>query len=321
MPLKHSDPPINPLVVIVGPSGVGKTRIAIQLARRFDAEIVSADSTLLYRGMDIGTDKPTAEEMSGVPHHLIDVSSPDEPWSLADYISAADRSIAQVQWRNKLPFVVGGTGQYIRAIIENWDIPKYPPDRRLRNALENWMKAIGPEGLHTRLQIIDPQAAVNIDPRNSRRTIRAVEVIMGTGRRFSEQRKRRTFNYQLLILGLIRPRQVLYQMVDQRIDRMISAGFAEEGRKLLKLGYDPCLPAFAAIGYREMFRYVEGEIDLDTAVQQMRKRTRIFIRHQANWFKSDDPEIVWFDLSSNGIDNLEAEVRKWLLQSYGVNHL
>jgi len=303
---------MQPLVVILGPTAVGKTEVSVDLAKRFAGEIVSADSRLLYRGMDIGTAKPTLQERKGVTHHLIDVADPDEVWSLADFQVAARQTIDGIISRGRLPFLVGGTGQYIRAITQAWDIPKVRPDPRLRQALNKWALEIGPDALHVRLSSVDPQAAASINSRNLRRIIRALEVIFTTGRLFSHQRNTGFPLYDVLFLGLSRPRDELYRRVDSRIERMIENGFVEEVRRLLDCGYSPEIPVFSAIGYLEIIAYVEGKMTLDEAVTLIKRKTRVFIRHQANWFKPDDPQIHWFRVSHNCVDDLESIIRYWL---------
>ncbi len=185
-----------PLILIVGPTAVGKTEIAIQLAEKMNGEIISADSRLFYRGMDIGTAKPTLEEQARVPHHLIDVANPDETWSLAQFQQSAQAIIADIHARGKLPFLVGGTGQYVRAVSEGWSPPEVKPDERLRGELEKMRQEKGNSWLHEKLGLLDPEAAEKIDPRNVRRTIRALEVILTTGRRFSSQRGQAESPYQ-----------------------------------------------------------------------------------------------------------------------------
>lgn len=301
-----------PVAAIVGPTGVGKTALAIQLAQRLEAEVVSADSRLLYRGMDIGTAKPTLAERAGVSHHLIDVAEPDQVWSLAQYLSAARRVIEDIHRRGRLPLLVGGTGQYLRSLSEGWSPPEAAPLPHLRLALENWARQITPAGLHQRLGVIDPAAAGRIDPRNLRRTVRALEVIFSTGRRFSEQRSRSQPPYRMLQLGLTLPRPELYQRIDARIEQMIAAGLVEEVAALLERGYSPELPTFSAIGYREISAYLQGEISLEEAVRLMKRQTRIFVRRQANWFRLDDPNIHWFNADENPLDKMEAVIRRWL---------
>ncbi len=308
--MKQSQRP--PLIVILGPTAVGKTSISIELAHRLDGEIVSADSRLLYRGMDIGTAKPTEDEIKDVPHHLIDVADPDENWSLAIYQRMAYRVIDEIHSREKLPFLVGGTGQYIRAIIEGWRIPRQKPDFYLRETLETWAEEIGNEALHRRLMVLDPEAAGQIDYRNLRRTIRALEVILKSGERFSDLRRKQKCPYRPIILGIERPRDALYERVDQRIDQMLDEGLVDEVRTLLDKGYSPDLPTLSAIGYSEIIQYLRGEIDFEEAVTLIRRNTRTFVRRQANWFKSDDPRIEWFQASDDFVDEMEAYIRSEL---------
>jgi tRNA dimethylallyltransferase len=301
-----------PLVVILGPTAVGKTELAIQIAERLGGEIVSADSRLFYRGMDIGTAKPTPAEQKRVPHHLIDVADPDQIWSLALFQQKAIEAIAEISARGRLPLLVGGTGQYIRAVIQGWELPKVAPNAGLRTALENWAAEIGADGLHQRLASLDPQAAAGIDAHNLRRTVRAVEVILSSGRRFSEQRLSQPSPYRLLLLGLTCPRAELYRRVDARIQMMIEAGLVEEVRALLGQGYSPDLPTLSAIGYREMIAYLRGKISLAEAVRQMQRATRVFVRRQANWFKPDDPDIRWFRIGVDTLNDMLEAIREFL---------
>src|SRR6266540_753262 len=280
-----------PLILIVGPTAVGKTELAIQLAERLNGEIVSADSRLFYRGMDIGTAKPTREEMSRVSHHLIDIVNPDEILSLAVFQQKAAEIIAAIHARNKLPFLVGGTGQYIRAVTQGWSPPEVEPDEKLRAELEQEKAEHGEYWLHDKLKNLDPEAANKIDARNYRRTIRALEVIMVTGKKFSEQRRQGESPYHLITVGLMRPRVELYERVDKRIDVMFENGFVDEVKTLLAKGYSPSLPTMSAIGYRECIRVVNGELSEEQAKAEIRRATRIFVRRQANWFKATDPNI------------------------------
>ncbi len=301
-----------PLVVLVGPTAVGKTALSLRLAEALHAEIVSADSRLLYRGMDIGTAKPTPEERARVPHHLIDVTAPDEPWSLARFQDAAYQAIADIHARGRLPLLVGGTGQYIWAVVEGWQIPRVPPRPELRRALEAWGQEIGAEALHARLARLDPQAAAGILPSNMRRTVRALEVIFTTGRLFSAQRTRQPPSYRVLVLGLTRPRPELHQRIDARIEAMLAAGWLDEVRRLLSVGYTIDLPAMSGIGYAELAAYLQGRLTLDDAVQQIRRRTRRFVRRQANWFKPNDPRIHWFSAGDAPFPTMLAVIRAFL---------
>lgn len=298
------------LILIVGPTAVGKTEIAIQLAERLNGEIVSADSRLFYRGMDIGTAKPTAEERARVPHHLIDIADPDEILSLAVFQQKAREAIADIHARNKLPFLVGGTGQYVRAVTEGWTPPEVAPQEGLREELEKWRAEKGAYWLHEKLKTLDPEAAARIDPRNYRRTIRALEVILTTGKKFSEQRGRGDSPYHLITIGLTRPREELYRRVDERIESMFANGLVEEVRGLLAKGYSPSLPTMSAIGYRECVGVVKGEWSVEQAKVQIRRATRVYVRRQANWFKESDPNILWFKVEEGVVDEIEKNIRR-----------
>src|SRR5512138_3370707 len=300
----------SPLILIVGPTAVGKTELAIQLAEHLNSEIVSADSRLFYRGMDIGTAKPSPEEQRRVLHHLIDIADPDEILSLAVFQQKAREAIANIHTRNKIPFLVGGTGQYIRAVTEGWSPPEVRPDERLRQVLEKLKEKKGEYWLHERLRALDPLAAQQIDARNYRRTIRALEVILTTGRRFSEQRRRATETpYFLLPIGLTRPRPELYDRVDQRIEAMFANGLLEEVQALLAKGYSPSLPTLSAIGYRECVEVIQGRMDEEQAKAEIRRATRVFVRRQANWFKESDPNIRWFRVEAGTVREIETFIR------------
>lgn len=301
--------PLNmnqPLVVIVGPTCVGKTEVSINLAEKFNGEIVSADSRTFYRGMDIGTAKPTLAERNRVLHHLVDISTADQPLNLAVFQNKAKAIIREINSRGHLPFLVGGTGQYIRAVTHNWLPPSIKPNPKLRQALENIADKKGKEFLHNFLFILDPESAKNIDHRNLRRTIRALEVIFTTGRSFSSQRAASDPSYDLCYIGLTRPRPELYERIDRRIDAMFTNGFVDEVRSLLNSGFSPDLPAFSAIGYSECISIINGNITEEEAKQQIKKKTRIYVRRQANWFKSTDPQIHWFDISIQPISEIET---------------
>ena len=300
------------LILLVGPTAVGKTELAIQLAERLDGEIVSADSRLFYRGMDIGTAKPTPAERARVRHQLIDIADPDEILSLAVFQQRAREAIADIHTRNKIPFLVGGTGQYVRAVTEGWTPPEVEPDERLREEFERLKGEKGIRWLHDKLRSLDPEAADKIDARNYRRTIRALEVIMTTGRRFSEQRGQSESAYHLITIGLTRPRSELYERVDRRIEAMFTGGLLDEVKRLHSKGYSPYLPTMSAIGYRECIRVLQGEITEEQAKAEIRRATRIFVRRQANWFKESDPNIKWFQVEDGVEEAIESYIRKSL---------
>lgn len=300
------------LIIIVGPTGAGKTGTAIELALRLDGEIISADSRYFYRGMDIGTAKPTHEEMRTVRHHLIDVTDLDHIWNLALFQQEAIKLIHEINDRGKLPFLVGGTGQYIRSITEGWRVPEQEPDDALRKVLEAMTIKMGDQNLHAWLKLLDPAAAETIDYRNVRRTVRALEVIFKTGHRFSEQRTKNGSPYHVIMLGIQRSRHELYARIDARIERMIQDGFVEEVRGLLAQGYDLALQKIAAIGYVEIAQHIKGEISLEEAIRLIKRKTRIFVRRQANWFKPTDPNITWFKAGDEMIDAMEETIRSML---------
>jgi len=302
----------NPLIVIVGPTCVGKTEASIYLAEKLNGEIISADSRTFYKGMDIGTAKPTKEELNRVPHHLINVTNPDKTWNLAIFQRNAQVAIAEIHSRNRIPFLVGGTGQFIRSVAYNWSPPSIIPNPILRNALEKMVEIRGKEFLHSALELLDPEASIMIDSRNVRRTIRALEVIFSSGVRFSSQRKESISPYRFIIIGLERSRVDLYKRIDLRIEKMFADGFINEVKSLIELGYSPELPSMSAIGYRECAKVVSGEITEEQAIEEIKKKTRIFVRRQANWFKPTDSNINWFDISEKNFSEIELSLQLFL---------
>lgn len=302
------------LVIIVGPTGVGKTECAYRLAQALEGEIISIDSRYLYRGMDIGTAKPNRRMREVVRHHLVDVANPDENWSLAVFQAKVYEALEEIFQRDKFPLLVGGTGQYYRAIIEGWQPPPVPPNPNLRSILECFLSPMQPHERKRRLAHLDPEAAEKIDPRNLRRMIRAFEVIFSTGAPFSSQRKGETLSYPRFIVGLTLPREELYEKCDRRIQQMFEAGWIDEVKRLLEEGYTPDLPSFSAIGYREIAVYLQGLMTMDEVLAQIKRRTRILIRRQANWFREDDPAIHWFLAKEGVAQEIIATVQQWLEQ-------
>lgn len=296
------------LLVLVGPTAVGKTAAAIELAEQLNGEIVSADSRYLYIGMDIGTAKPTPAERVRVPHHLVDVTTPDKPWTLAQVQAAALEAIITLQARGKLPLLVGGTGQYIRAITEGWQAPP-EGNPQVRLELEQEFQKHGVKVLVERLHAIDPVSAEKVDLKNPRRVIRALEVALTTGESFISQRRKHPPPFHTLTLGLTRPRPALYARIDARVDEMLRAGLLAEVRALVDRGYGWELPAMSALGYRQIGDYLRGECNLAQAVQNIKRDTRRFVRRQANWFKPTDPAIRWFDAETTSAAELAQVVR------------
>jgi tRNA dimethylallyltransferase len=303
----------NPLLVIVGPTAVGKTALSLHLAETLNGEIVSADSRLFYRGMEIGTAKPTPEERARVPHYLIDIANPDETVGLAEFQERTFAAIADVHARGKLPLLVGGTGQYVRAVVEGWRIPRVPPDPILRAKLEAQAKREGAAALHAHLAQLDPVAAQRIDPRNVRRVIRALEVCLITDQPISEQQRKQSPPYRVLQVGLTMERANLYTRADRRVEAMMNAGLEDEVRRLVEAGHGWGLPAMSGLGYVQFKPYFEGQASLEEVVVEIKRATHRFIRHQYNWFRLNDPTIHWFDVSkAETAAEIEATVREWL---------
>jgi len=283
------------LIILLGPTASGKSSLAIQLAQELNTEIISADSRYLYRQMNIGTAKPSPEELALVRHHMVDCADLDQPWSIGEYKSKVEDLILKINNAGKIPLMAGGTGQYIRAFMQNWQIPEIEADEKLRDAIEKIGQEQGFEKLHQQLAVLDPNAAKLIDWRNHRRTVRALEVILTTGQQFSKQRRSSESPYDLLVIGLHWERAELYQRIDQRIETMLSEGFLEEVEALIENGYKADLLKMGVIGYSELISHLDGEISMDEAIMLIKRNTRKYVRRQANWFKPDNPDINWLD--------------------------
>jgi tRNA dimethylallyltransferase len=306
---KDQSKKIANFLVIVGPTAVGKTDLSLSIAKKFDGEIISADSRLFYKGLDIGTAKPSIAERSAVPHHLINICKPDQTLTLGQYQRLASRAIDDISERGHLPLLVGGTGQYIMAVVEGWGIPEIAPHPALRRQLEK----LGPEELARWLYEIDPLAAARIDPRNMRRVVRALEVALVSGRPISELQEKTPPPYNVHIIGLHRDRESLYERIDNRVDAMISAGLVQEVAGLREQGYRAQLPSMSGLGYRQILTYLRGEMSLDEAVDRIKFETHRFARQQSTWFRQDDPRITWFDLQEDDRGQaVIADVHNWL---------
>jgi len=273
------------LTAIVGPTAVGKTALAVALAQQLGAEIVSADSRQLYRLMDLGTAKPTPAERAAAPHHLLDLCDPDEPFSLAAYQELATHAIAAIVARGRPPLLVGGTGQYLAAVLEGWQVPRVAPQPELRASLERAAAEHGAAALHARLAAVDPAAAAQIAPSNVRRVIRALEVYSVTGVPISAQQTREPPPYAIRTLWLTRPREELYARADARADAMVVAGLADEVADLRRRGYGWELPSMSSLGYIQLRPFLEGEATLAACVERLKFDTHSFIRRQEAWFR------------------------------------
>lgn len=301
-----------PLLVILGPTAVGKTALSLSLAQTLGGEIVSADSRQIYRYMDIGTAKPTPEEQALVPHHLLDVVDPDQTLTLAEYQEMANAAILDIHQRGGLPMLVGGTGQYITALIEGWATPRVPPNPDFRAELETFAAEHGSAALHARLMQIDPTAAASIDYRNLRRVIRALEVIDATGQPFSQQRRKHPPPYRVRQYGLTMEREALYAQSDRRVDEMMAQGFLREVQRLLNMGYDRSLPSMSGLGYVQLVAHILDGVPLDDAVGSTKMATHNFIRKQYTWFRGHDNGILWHNRESLDTPALLEDTRRWL---------
>lgn len=299
------------LLVIVGPTAIGKSRLALELARHLSGEIVNADSRQVYRYMDIGTAKPSPEEQALVPHHLIDIVDPDADFNLAFYLDLVRPTIDEIRSRGRLPILVGGSGQYIWAVVEGWQVPRVPPDHELRKKLTQRAREEGIERLYEELRQRDPEAASRIDPRNIRRVIRALEVCLQCGS-FSRSRGKTPPQFPLLIIGLTAPREELYRRIDLRVEEMIKRGWVAEVKNLLAMGFGPELPSLSSLGYRELVAHINGRLSLEAAVQRTKWETHRFARHQYAWFRHNDPRINWFDITTKPLKAIVAEVTEML---------
>ncbi len=311
--VRNSQFTIRNLLVLVGPTAVGKTALSLRLAETLDGEIISADSRLFYRGMDIGTAKPTPEQRARVPHHLIDIADPDETVGLAGFQEQAYAAIDALHARGGLPLLVGGTGQYVRAVVQGWRIPRVPPNPDLRAGLAAQAEREGAAALHARLAQLDPVAAERLDYRNVRRVIRALEVCLVTGRPISEQQGKQPPPYRIFQIGLTMDREVIHARADRRVDVMMDAGLEDEVRRLVEAGYDWRLPAMSGLGYVQFEPYFEGRATLEEATAEIKLATHRFIRRQYNWFRLDNPDIHWFDATETAVwEEIESTVAEWL---------
>jgi tRNA dimethylallyltransferase len=294
-PMRHFLPDV---LAVVGPTATGKTEVGILLAEALGGEVISADCMAVYRGMDIGTAKPTPEQQRRVRFHLIDVCNPDEPFSVARFQQMALEAIRQIRQRGSLPLVVGGTGLYVKALLDGFHIPPAAANEALRQQLWQEAKREGSAALHARLKEVDLLAASRIHPNDAVRIIRALEVYQLTGRPISEWQRCQPPSEvgRVRRFGLTMPRELLYRRINERVERMISQGWLDEVRRLLEAGYAPDLPAIRSLGYGELVQVVQGRWELSEAIALIQRETRRFAKRQLTWFRADK-HIEWIDAS------------------------
>ncbi len=300
------------LVAIVGSTGIGKSALAIKLAERFDGEIVNADSRQVYRGMDIGTAKPTLEEQERIPHKLIDICDPDEVFNLAFYLEQSTAAINEIQARGKLPLLVGGTGLYIWGLLEGLSIPRVPPNATFRSELQARAESQGMSSLHCELRQVDPHSANRIDPRNVRRVIRALEVYHATGIPFSKAQLRTPPDFPVFVLGLTMERERLNSLLERRVDTMLGKGWVEEVKLLLERGYFSSLPSFSTLGYRDVADHISGSLSWEEATKRIKILHKRFSRRQNAWFRPNDTRIHWINAASAAFTKAELLVNNFL---------
>ncbi len=296
-----------PVILLAGPTGVGKTALAIKLAQRLGTEIINADSLQVYRHMDIGTAKPTPDEQRAARHHLLDVVFPDEPFDAARYAALARPIVHEMQQSGRPPLVVGGTGLYIKTLTKGI-CPGPPSDPVVRRGLLEEIETVGTAGLHRKLMEVDPPMAARLHPNDKQRILRALEVFLASGRRLSQWQEEHGFReevYPTIKLFLVRPREELYDRINRRVDAMMEQGFLDEVQRLLDMGYGPELKPMQSLGYKQLARHViEGTVLAD-AIDEIKRESRRYAKRQLTWFRSD-PELHWLDPSR------EADAIAWV---------
>ncbi|MFW5992327.1 MAG: tRNA (adenosine(37)-N6)-dimethylallyltransferase MiaA [Halanaerobiaceae bacterium] len=306
------------LPVILGPTAVGKTGISLTVAKNLEAEIISADSMQIYRGMDIGTAKVDKVNRKNIPHHLIDIIDPDQEFSVADYQQKVDKIIPDIYAQNKIPIMVGGTGLYIQAVIEGFILPEMEKDEELRQNLRKEAKEYGNEYVHNKLKEIDPTLAEKLHPNDLRRVIRGIEIYFQTGKTktyFVKKQAESDNRYRALKIGLKRNREELYRRINDRVDAMIEAGLIEEVKEIRENFNNISKTAGQALGYKEIFAYLEGDYSLQEAIRLIKRNTRHFAKRQITWFKRDE-NILWFNLTdlsrTEVINKITTFIKKFL---------
>ncbi|WP_010282246.1 tRNA (adenosine(37)-N6)-dimethylallyltransferase MiaA [Bacillus timonensis] len=301
------------LVVLIGPTAVGKTKLSIELAKKLNAEIISGDSMQIYKGMDIGTAKITRDEMEGIPHHLIDIKEPNESFSVVEFQEVVRKLITEIHKRGKLPMIVGGTGLYIQSVIYDYQFTNEASDSDYRKLLEQQVAERGIETLFQELKEIDPNSAERIHPNNVRRVIRALEIFKTTGKTMTEymEGQKHELLYDLVLIGLTMDRELLYDRINKRVDLMVETGLLDEVSAFYSRGLRNC-QSIQAIGYKELYSYLDGKLSLDEAINDLKQNTRRYAKRQLTWFRNK-MDVKWFDMSmENEFDEKFNEIYKYI---------
>ncbi|MQG19448.1 MAG: tRNA (adenosine(37)-N6)-dimethylallyltransferase MiaA [SAR202 cluster bacterium] len=301
----------KPILIIVGPTAIGKSDFAIKIAKDINGEIINADSRLVYKNFNIGTAKPNDLELKRVKHHLINILNPDRDFNISQFLDLVKEKTDQIIKSKKTPIIVGGTGQYIKAILNDWTISKVPPNKKLREEIEKKIKLHGPNFAYKFLQEISPLKSKQIDPSNQRRIIRAIEI--------SQSEKPNSISnpmfksYSKITIGLTTERKILYSKIDKRVDQMINEGWIDEVKFLINKNINLNHPAMSSVGYKEIFEYLtKNQTSLEEVIQKIKFRTHKLVRTQYNWFKLSDEKIKWFQTSKNELD----EAKNFILSKF-----
>ena len=303
------------IIVIVGPTAVGKTYVSVELAKKLNTEIISADSMQIYKGMDVGTAKITEDEKQGIIHHMIDIVCPDEEYSVSEFKNDAEEIIDRLSGDNKIPVLVGGSGLYVNSLIYDLDFGNAKSNKELREYYTYYYKEHGEDALYDKLKKIDPKAAEKVHKNNIKRVIRALEVYDITGKKFSELNtdiRKNSTKYDCILIGLSMERKLLYKRINQRVDEMLSSGLVDEVRSLIEKGYGQDLVSMKGIGYKEIIGYLEGNTDYDETVSILKRNTRRFAKRQYTWFLKDR-NVKWFNMDNLGnADNTIKDILDYL---------
>lgn len=310
------------LVVLLGPTAVGKTSISIELAKKINGEIISADSMQIYKYMDIGTAKITKDEMDDIPHYMIDIIYPDEEFTVADFKKRASEYIRQINDRNNIPMIVGGTGLYINSIVYELKFARVKPNEKFRNKWNNIADKYGNQYIYEELKNADPLSAKRINVNDRKRIIRALEILHETGKPMSYYNKnfrKETEEYNLVMIGFTMDRAKLYSRINKRVDNMLEQGLIEEVKMLMDMGYTKDLVSMQGIGYKEVIDYLEGNIELNQMIEILKRNTRRFAKRQLTWFRRDN-RIKWIDVDQfDSIDSISIYLADYILKSLNIN--